>query len=131
MKKVRLTQIVVLGTCLIALAFFAFSPRLSAQQGQGQPPIGGGPAPAAGTDMWTSQMAKLELFIPHADNCDSVTEAFVQIAPTGEGYCIEKDQRPAEQKWELARHTCLQDDKRLPEAAEWKFASSPSVFVRL
>ena len=78
-------------------------------------------APAVGTDMWTGVMGQKEYFLPHEDNCDQYLEAFVQILPTGEGYCIEVDERPAE-NWEVARNMCLQENKRLPEIAEYQFA---------
>lgn len=76
--------------------------------------------PAAGADMWTSEMGRLNLFVPHRKAC-AVNETFVAIAPSGRGFCIEKTRRPAAQ-WQDARHACLQDGKRLPEFAELRFA---------
>ena len=71
------------------------------QPGPEGPP--GSSLPAAGTDMWTALMAEQELFRPHEDNCDVATEAFVEVIPNI-GYCIEIDERPAEE-WERARNT--------------------------
>lgn len=75
-------------------------------------------SPAAGADMWTAAMA--DLFIPHPNTCDPLTEAFVQILPNGKGFCIEIDERPAKE-WTEARHTCLQEGKRLPELGELQY----------
>lgn len=78
-----------------------------------------------GTDMWTQAMSGLRLFTPHRDDCNATTEVFVKVYENSNsvdfGFCIEKDQRAA-QEWEDAKHACLQDGKRLPEPAEFKYA---------
>jgi len=52
--------------------------------------------------------------------CDG-TEAGVTVDSTkGTGYCIEKAERAA-QTWELAKMTCENLGKRLPEPFEWKY----------
>lgn len=78
-------------------------------------------APASGTDMWTGYMGRSGLFVPHYDDCDTVSEAFVSVSPDGKGFCIEASSRPAA-VWEEARHACMQVGMRLPEVAEFKFA---------
>jgi len=126
--KISLKLVVLNAAFGIIIAFFIISSQGSVQaqgvgQGQGQGGVVGASlaAPAVGTDMWTGVMGQQEYFLPHPDNCDFATEAFIQILPTGEGYCMERDQRPSEH-WERARHTCLQEGKRLPEVAEFQFA---------
>lgn len=87
-------------------------------------------APAIGADMWTSEMGRLGLFVPHGNNCAPATEFFVPVGPSGRGFCIEKAERPADE-WERARHTCLQLGKRLPEVAEWQMACVVDVGFQL
>lgn len=77
-------------------------------------------AQALGSDMWTADFANQGLFKPHADYCDSSTEAFVAIAGSGRGFCIEKSERSSA-AWEDAREDCAEDGKRLPEPGEYKF----------
>ncbi len=76
--------------------------------------------PANGSDMWTSLAAQKSLFVPHEDDCESSSEAFVEIASSGLGFCVEKSYRSAA-AWEQARDICLQEDKRLPEIGEIKY----------
>lgn len=76
--------------------------------------------PAMGTDMWTLAMGRRGDFVIHEDDCDSGTEAFVELLDD-EGYCIEKSERSAA-LWEEARQTCFAAGKRLPEPGEWKYA---------
>lgn len=126
---------------VIGFGFVTFNSQINAQQGPpssppGCPaicpdpcpacPAGGGGFPADGTDMWIAAMADLGTFTPHNNSCDNVTEAFVQITSDGKGFCIEKNERSAE-RWDLARHNCLQDNKRLPEPTEWRFACRDAV----
>ncbi len=86
-------------------------------------------APSAGADMWTGAMALGNLFTPHVDFCDPATEAFVPVI-FNLGYCIEKNERPAQQ-WEQARITCLQQLKRLPEVAEFQVACDSAATLGL
>ena len=76
--------------------------------------------PAMGTDAYITAMAQKRLFKPHANDCDSLTEAFVLIADNN-GFCIEKTTRSST-TWEEARSDCLSDNKRLPEPGEFKIA---------
>jgi hypothetical protein len=76
-----------------------------------------------GSDMWTRDFEQRGLFTPHHDNCNSSTEAFVSVAGSGRGYCMEKSERTSE-TWEIARNNCATDGKRLAEPAEWKIACS-------
>lgn len=70
-------------------------------------------------------MTQLGLFRVHRNDCDTQTEVFVEVFTDDNnvqfGFCIEKDERTAQQ-WEDARDTCLSEKKRLPEPGEWKFA---------
>jgi hypothetical protein len=70
-------------------------------------------------DMWTRDMEQRGLFTPHENNCDSTTEAFVAIAGSSRGFCIEKAVRSADY-WENARESCAALGMRLPELAEYK-----------
>lgn len=78
-------------------------------------------APGVGSDMWTGYMARNGMFVPHYDDCDTATEAFVQVAPDGKGFCMEINER-ASAFWEDARHDCLDEGMRLPEPAEFRYA---------
>lgn len=74
--------------------------------------------------MWNQAMSGLGLFTPHRDDCSTETEVFVKVYAENSvdfGFCIEKEERVAEQ-WEDAKHTCLSQKKRLPEPAEFKYA---------
>lgn len=77
-------------------------------------------ADGLGSDMWTEDFRQRGLFTPHANDC-SASEAFVGIAGTNRGYCIEEDERSAA-TWDVARETCAAAGKRLPEPGEWKYA---------
>lgn len=78
--------------------------------------------PALGSDMWTGAMGRRGLFVPRRTSSDCVTgEAHIAVDNNGLGYCIETAERTAA-TWEDARHACLQDGKRLPEPAEFKYA---------
>lgn len=111
MKLTRTTIALVVATALSAPIGGAVADETSANY----------TGPALGTDMWTGYMARTALFVPHYDNCDTATEAFVAVSPDGKGYCIEINERAAIH-WDEARHTCLQLNKRLPEPGEFKFA---------
>ena len=50
--------------------------------------------PAAGSDMWAGAMT--QLFTPHEDNCDPLTEAFAAMTEDGRGFCVEIDERSAQ-----------------------------------
>lgn len=75
----------------------------------------------AENDMWDGYFAERNLFTPHSNFCDSSTEAFVAVGPNGDGFCIEKDERTASD-WDVAKATCANLKKRLPEPAEYKYA---------
>lgn len=81
---------------------------------------------AQGSDMWTQAMSGLGLFTPHRDDCNVTTEVFVKVYAENTvdfGFCIDKDEHSAGSlQWEDARHTCIGEGKRLPEASEWKYA---------
>ncbi|NKB45978.1 MAG: hypothetical protein GKS03_17075 [Alphaproteobacteria bacterium] len=79
-----------------------------------------------GTDVWTTTMAGLGLFRAHRNDCNATTEAFVKIYTNPNsvdfGICIDKDEHSAGSKeFEDARQECLDDGKRLPEPAEFKY----------
>jgi hypothetical protein len=79
-------------------------------------------AQALGTDMWSGEFAKDAIYQPHINDCDSGTEAFVQMgANANRGFCIEKDERSSDQ-YQDARQTCAGLGKRLPEPVEFEFA---------
>lgn len=75
----------------------------------------------AETDVWNGYFSQRGLFNPHSDYCDTSTEAFVQMGPNGDGYCIEKNERTGA-TWDEAKDTCASNNKRLPEPAEFRFA---------
>lgn len=83
--------------------------------------------PAWGSDHWTQAMTQLGLFRVHRDDCASATEVFIEVFTDDNsvqfGFCIDKDEHSAGSvEWEDARQECLDDGKRLPEPAEFKFA---------
>ena len=78
-------------------------------------------APSQGADMWIGYMGRNGYFVPHYDDCDVASEAFVAVAPDGKGFCMELNERSAAY-WEDARHDCLSEGKRLPEPAEFRYA---------
>lgn len=76
--------------------------------------------PGQGSDMWTAYFSEHGMFNPHTNDC-SGTEAFVKIAGSGTGYCIEIDERTTA-SWIEAREACAALGKRLPELGEFKYA---------
>lgn len=114
---------------LILTMMGIIAPSLSLASSAGNPTILPGSTqvgqPATGSDMWTQTMTQLGLFRAHRDDCDTATEVFVETYTDDNsvqfGYCIEKDERAA-LEWEDARQTCLDNEMRLPEPAEFKFA---------
>jgi hypothetical protein len=63
-------------------------------------------ATGVGGDMWNGRMQQLNMFRPHANNCNAATDAFIQVQGASLGFCIEKVERVAT-TWEVARDTCL------------------------
>ena len=103
-------------------------------EAQGVPGGGGPPGininvtsqPSLGSDAWTVNMS----FETHPNDCDPLTEAFAEILPNGEGFCIDIDERPA-QHWYIARNSCFQEGKRLPEIVEYTFACNQAASLGL
>ncbi len=110
---------------VVAMVIALFSLR---QAGAGWPVDVTVATPGLGSDMWTSAFARKGMFLLHTDDC-ATGEAFVDLA-TDMGYCIEEDERSAE-TWEEARQTCLENDMRLPEPAEYKYACTRRVALSL
>ena len=120
-------------TLLCAMAvLMAVAPDANAQDPRRGYNVG---VAAQGTDMWTQAMAGLRLFTPHRNDCDDTTtptEAFVKVYTNSNnvdfGYCIDLEEHSAGAiDWEDARQECLDDGKRLPEHAEYKFACQQSI----
>jgi len=81
-------------------------------------------AQAAAGDVWTGNMQHEGLFTPHANNCASSTEEWINFSQgtsSTVGFCMEKTTRTA-QSWSEARQTCMGLGKRLPEVGEWQYA---------
>ncbi|NKB45980.1 MAG: hypothetical protein GKS03_17085 [Alphaproteobacteria bacterium] len=109
-------------SCVMAFAITTTGTAI-AQDTQRSRQVG---ASAQSSDMWTQAMSGLGLFTPHRDDCNATTEVFVKVYAENSidfGFCMDKDERSAGiVEWEDARQECLDDGKRLPEPAEYKFA---------
>src|SRR6516162_10898020 len=72
-------------------------------------------AQSAGHDMVSNQMFAEGLYMPHRNNCDSSSEAFVQVgSDSNKGFCIDKNENGAGTvEWHQARQHCADDGKRL------------------
>lgn len=115
----RLCAALTLTFCFFAATDHANAQNLNRGKGIGQS--------GYGTDVWTTTMAGLGLFRAHRDNCNTTTEVFIKLYTNANsvdfGFCIDKDEHSAGSlQWEDARQECLDDGKRLPEIAEYKFA---------
>jgi hypothetical protein len=73
-----------------------------------------------GRDIWTGYIDQKGLWTPHPDDCVAA-ETFIASGPGSLGFCME-DSEHAAQPYEIARKTCTDLGKRLPEPNEFKFA---------
>lgn len=69
------------------------------------------------------RMEQLDLFIPHGNDCNPQSEAYIPLPPSNDkGFCIEKTENATAQTWDEAVQTCLGRKKRLPEPSEYVIA---------
>lgn len=84
-----------------------------------------------GTTAATAYMDQNNMFEPHVNDCNGSTNIFIELFfGAGVGYCIDIDERPAE-NWNKAVATCLEDGMRLPEPWEWQTACDRNSLLSL